>query len=104
MSDATLIGIVLGKHWFFLHAQDSHGHQIWRKKVSRAQLLALLANTPACIIAMEACGGAHWLARQLQALGHQPRLIAPQFVRPFVKGNKTDFADAEAICEAASRP
>lgn len=104
MGTATLIGIDLGKHVFFLHAQDSRGHEVWRKKTTRAQLLVLLANCPASTIAMEACAGAHWLARKLQTFGHQPRLIAPQFVRPFVKGNKTDFADAEAICEAASRP
>jgi transposase len=104
MGAVTLIGIDLGKHCFFLHAQDSHGHEVWRKKLTRAQLLTSLANHPACTVAMEACAGAHWLARKLQTFGHQVRLIAPQFVRPFVKGNKTDFADAQAICEAASRP
>lgn len=104
MSTVTLIGIDLGKHYFFLHAQDSHGHEVWRKKTTRAQLLMLLANCPACAVAMEACAGAHCLARKLQTFGHRVLLIAPQFVRPFVKGNKTDFADAEAICEAASRP
>jgi transposase len=104
MGTATLIGIDLGKHCFFLHAQDSHGHEVWRKKATRAQLLTLLANCPASTVAMEACAGAHWLARKLRMFGHQIRLIAPQFVRPFVKGNKTDFADAEAICEAAARP
>jgi transposase/predicted XRE-type DNA-binding protein len=104
MGTATLIGIDLGKHCFFLHAQDCHGHEVWRKKATRTQLLTLLANCPSRMIAMEACAGAHWLARKLQTFVHQIRLIAPQFVRPFVKGNKTDFADAEAICEAASRP
>lgn len=104
MGTATLIGIDLGKHCFFLHAQDSHGHEVWRKKATRAQLLTLLAGCAACTVAMEACAGAHWLGRRLEAFGHRARLIAPQFVRPFVKGNKTDFADAEAICEAASRP
>lgn len=104
MGTATLIGIDLGKHCFFLHAQDGHGHEVWRKKATRAQLLVVLANCPTCMVAMEACAGAHWLARKFERFGHQVRLIAPQFVRPFVKGNKTDFADAEAICEAASRP
>jgi len=104
MGTATLIGIDLGKHCFFLHAQDHWGHEVWRKKATRAQLLVLLANTPCATVAMEACAGAHWMARKLQTSGHQVRLIAPQFVRPFVKGNKTDFADAEAICEAAARP
>jgi transposase len=104
MSNATLIGIDLGKHCFFLHAQDARGAQVWRKKMTRKQLYVCLASCPVAVIAMEACAGAHWLARKCQAYGHQVRLIAPQFVRPFVKGNKTDFADAEAICEAASRP
>ncbi|VXC95983.1 transposase (fragment) [Burkholderia sp. 8Y] len=104
MGAVALIGIDLGKYCFFLHAQDSRGHEVWRKKTTRAQLLRLLANCPACAVAMEACAGAHFLARKLQTFGHRVMLIAPQFVRPFVKGNKTDFADAEAICEAASRP
>lgn len=104
MGTATLIGIDLAKHCFFLHAQDCRGHEVWRKKLTRARLLVLLSNCPASTVAMEACAGAHWLARKLQTFGHEVRLIAPQFVRPFVKGNKTDFADAEAICEAASRP
>ncbi|MFM0091643.1 IS110 family transposase [Paraburkholderia sediminicola] len=104
MANATLIGIDLGKHCFFLHAQDARGHELWRRKASRGQLYTQIANCPACTIAMESCAGAHWLARKFQACGHEVRLIAPQFVKPFVKGNKTDFADAEAICEAASRP
>ncbi|MDR8397931.1 IS110 family transposase [Paraburkholderia sp. USG1] len=104
MANATLVGIDLGKHCFFLHAQDAHGHEVWRKKATRTQLYTLMANCAACTVAMEACAGAHWLARKFQGFGHQVRLIAPQFVKPFVKGNKTDFADAEAICEAASRP
>lgn len=104
MTNATLIGVDLGKLCFFLHAQDARGHALWRKKLTRHQMYLLIANCPACTIAMESCAGAHWLARKFQSLGHQVRLIAPQFVKPFVKGNKTDFADAEAICEAASRP
>lgn len=104
MANATLIGIDLGKHCFFLHAQDVHGKQVWRRKMNRRQLYAWLARAEACVVAMEACAGAHWLARKCQSFGHQTRLIAPQFVRPFVKANKTDFADAQAICEAASRP
>lgn len=104
MAIVTLVGVDLGKHCFFLHAQDIHGNQVWRKKATRKQLYELLANCPACVIAMEACAGAHWLARKFETFGHRVRLVAPQFVRPFVKGNKTDFADAEAICEAVSRP
>jgi len=104
MNTMTLLGIDIGKHSFHLHGQDAKGHQVLRKKTSRSQLLNTLAQLPACTVVMESCGGAHWLARQVGALGHEVKLIAPQYVKPFVKGNKNDFIDAEAICEAASRP
>lgn len=104
MNAVALIGIDLGKHSFHLHAQDSHGREVFRKKTTRQQLIRLLANQPACTVVMEACAGSHCLAREIAALGHQARLISPQFVRPFVQGNKNDFIDAQAICEAASRP
>jgi transposase len=104
MQDVTLIGIDLGKHSFHLHGQDRHGKALLRKKFSRRQLIDFLANFPACTIVMEACAGAHWMARQLAGFGHEAKLISPQFVRPFVKSNKSDFIDAEAICEAACRP
>jgi len=74
------------------------------KKFTRPKLIEFLATCPATTIAMEACGGSHFIARKLTGLGHIPKLISPQFVRPFVKTNKNDFVDAEAICEAASRP
>ncbi|WP_301622324.1 IS110 family transposase, partial [Klebsiella africana] len=73
-------------------------------KFTRPKLIEFLATCPATTIAMEACGGSHFMARKLEELGHSPKLISPQFVRPFVKSNKNDFVDAEAICEAASRP
>ena len=104
MQDVTLIGIDLGKHTFHLHAQDRAGHAVWRKKCNRSQLMILLANTPPCTVVMEACAGAHQMARDLTRFNHTVKLISPQFVRPFVKTNKNDFIDAEAICEAASRP
>jgi len=104
MNEVTLIGIDLGKHSFHLHAQDATGRMVFRKKLSRQQLLRTLANVPSCRVVMEACAGSHWLARQLAGMGHEPRLISPQFVRPFVTGNKNDFGDAQAICEAACRP
>ena len=104
MNTVRLIGIDLGKHWFHLHGQDALGRMLFRKKLSRSQMLTMLANTPACRIVMEACAGAHWIARRLSAMGHDAKLISPQFVKPFVQGNKNDFADAQAICEAASRP
>ena len=104
MSESALIGIDLGKHSFHLHGQDKLGREVFRKKLSRQQMMTLFGNLPACTVVMEACAGAHFVARQLMAMGHEAKLISPQFVRPFVKGNKNDFVDAEAICEAASRP
>ena len=104
MNTMTLLGIDIGKHSFHLHGQDAKGHQVLRKKTNRGQLLSTLARLPACTVVMESCGGAHWLARQVGALGHEVKLIASQNVKPFVKGNKSDFINAEAICEAASRP
>ncbi|AVU74948.1 IS110 family transposase [Pseudomonas sp. FP1154] len=104
MSESALIGIDLGKHSFHLHGQDKLGREVFRKKFSRQQMMTLFGNLPACTVVMEACAGAHFVARQLMAMGHEAKLISPQFVRPFVKGNKNDFVDAEAICEAASRP
>lgn len=104
MSELTLVGIDLGKHSFHLHGQDKPGRELFRKKLSRQQMMRFFSNLPACTVVMEACAGAHFVARQLLGMGHQAKLISPQFVRPFVKGNKNDFVDAEAICEAASRP
>jgi transposase len=104
MQNVTLVGIDLGKHSFHLHGQDRHGKAVFRKKVTRKQLNEFFARLDACVVVMEACAGAHHMARKLASFGHQVKLISPQFVRPFVKGNKNDFVDAEAICEAASRP
>lgn len=104
MSESALIGIDLGKHTFHLHGQDKSGREVFRKKCSRAQMMQFFGNVPSCVVVMEACAGSHYVARQLAAMGHTAKLISPQFVKPFVKGNKNDFVDAEAICEAASRP
>jgi transposase len=104
MQDVTLIGIDLGKHSFHVHGQDRQGKALLRKKFSRKQLIEFFATFHACTVVMEACAGAHHMARLLVGYGHQVKLISPQFVRPFVKSNKNDFIDAEAICEAASRP
>jgi transposase len=104
MQDVTLIGIDLGKHSFHVHGQDRHGKALLRKKFSRKQLVEFLAKFLACTVVMEACAGAHYMARQLTGYGHDVKLISPQFVKPFAKSNKNDFVDAEAICEAASRP
>ncbi|XDJ36605.1 MAG: IS110 family transposase (plasmid) [Burkholderia sp.] len=104
MQNVTLVGIDLGKHSFHLHGQDRHGKAVFRKKAGRKQLIEFFATFHACTVVMEACAGAHHMARKLASFGHQVKLISPQFVRPFVKSNKNDFVDAEAICEAASRP
>ncbi|WP_420955260.1 IS110 family transposase [Burkholderia gladioli] len=104
MQDATLVGIDLGKHSFHLHGQDRRGKAVFRKKVGRKQLFEFFATFQTCTVVMESCAGAHYMARKLAGFGHQVKLISPQFVRPFVKSNKNDFVDAEAICEAASRP
>ena len=104
MQEVTLIGIDLGKHCFHVHGQDKSGKAVFRQKYSRKQLITFLATFHSCTVVMEACVGAHQLARHLTSFGHMVKLINPQFVRPFVQGNKNDFIDAEAICEAASRP
>lgn len=104
MNEITTLGIDLAKQVFQLHGADGRGRCVLRRQVRRGQLLEVIAQLPRCTMAMEACGGAHHWGRQIAALGHTVRLIAPQFVKPFVKGNKTDGNDAEAICEAAQRP
>jgi transposase len=104
MNEIMLLGIDLAKNVFQLHGVDARGVCQLRRQVRRAQLLRTIAQLPRCTIAMEACGGSHDWGRRFQALGHEVQLIAPQFVKPFVKGNKTDRNDAEAICEAAQRP
>jgi transposase len=100
----TTVGIDLAKNVFQVHGVDQRGTTVLRKQLKRAQVAAFFANLPACLIGMEACGSAHFWARKLQCLGHEVRLMAPQFVKPYVKTNKNDAADAEAICEAVARP
>jgi transposase len=104
MDHATLIAIDPGKHCFRLHGQDANGKAVFRKKLGRKQLIEFLAAFKACTVVMEACADSHHMAREVTTFGHEVKLISPQFVRPFVKSNKNDFVDAEAICEAASRP
>lgn len=100
----TTVGLDLAKNVFQVHGVNQHGKIELRKQLKRDQVAAFFANLPACLIGMEACSGAHHWARKLQALGHTVRLMAPQFVKPYVKSNKNDAADAEAICEAVARP
>jgi len=100
------VGVDLAKNVFQVHGIDRSETPVWRRKLSRANWLETLLETiePGCLIGMEACGGAHHWARRLQGHGFKVRLIAPQFVKPYVKSNKNDANDAEAICEAMSRP
>lgn len=90
MSDLKLLGIDLAKSVFQLHGVNAQGRRVLCKRLPRDQLLAFIAQLPRCRIVMEACGGAHYWARQCQTLGHQVQLIAPQHVKPFVRGNKND--------------
>ncbi|MFS8084336.1 MAG: IS110 family transposase [Acidobacteriota bacterium] len=100
----TTIGIDLAKTVMQVHGIDERGKTALKKQFRRDQLLPFCANLTPCLIGIEACGSAHYWARKLEALGHTVRLMAPQFVKPYVKTNKNDVADAEAICEAVSRP
>ncbi len=98
------IGIDIGKNTFHLVGFDQRGNVVLQLKTSRQQLERRLANVPRCLIGMEACSGAHHIGRQLEALGHDVRLIPAQYVKPFLKGHKNDYRDAEAIAEAVQRP
>ena len=98
------IGLDLAKYVFEVHGVDNHGKVIVRKRLRRDAVARFFANLPACLVGMEASNGAHYWARVLTELGHQVRLISPQFVTPYVKSNKNDRNDAEAICEAVGRP
>ncbi|MGL9751238.1 MAG: IS110 family transposase, partial [Symbiopectobacterium sp.] len=101
MENVTLIGIDLGKHSFHIHCQDKSGKALLRKKLTRTKLMQFLTTCPSSVVVMEACAGAYFMARRINDSGHEAKLISPQFVRPFIKSNKNDFVDAEAICEAA---
>jgi transposase len=98
------IGVDLGKNTFHLVGLDKRGAIVLQPKVSRGQLERRLSNTAHCLIGMEACSGSHYIGRQLTALGHDVRLIPAQYVKPFLKGHKNDYRDAEAIAEAVQRP
>src|SRR6202047_1723298 len=100
----TTIGLDLAKRVFQVHSVDTDTGEIARASLKRSQVLKHFANLEPSVVAMEACGSGHYWARELVKLGHEVRLIAAQFVRPFVKTNKTDAADAEAIWEASQRP
>lgn len=98
-----VVGIDLAKTYFQVHGMTKTGKPILKKKLRRKQFIEFVANLPKCLVAMEACGGAHFFARKFREFGHEVRLIAPQFVKPFVKTNKNDAADAAAIAEVVTR-
>ena len=100
----TTVAIDLAKTVFQIHGVDEHGKTIVKKQIKRDQMAVFFVNLPPCLIGMEACGSAHHWARKLTGMGHVVKLMAPQYVKPYVKTNKNDAADAEAICEAVSRP
>jgi transposase len=100
----TTIGIDLAKSVFQVHGADERGKSVFNKALRRSQMMQFFTQRPPCLIGMEACGSAHFWARKLSALGHTVKLMAPQFVKPYVKSNKNDARDAEAICEAVGRP
>jgi transposase len=104
MGEVSTIGVDLAKSVFQVHGADASGAVLFRKKLRRHQVLTFFAAQPPCTVAMEACGSAHHWAREIGRLGHGVRLIPPAYVKPFVKRQKNDAADAEAICEAAQRP
>ena len=106
MRQVCQIGLDIAKQYFQVHGVDKHGKDVFNKKLKRKNVLSFFANLPPCLVGMEACGGAHYWAREIAKLdaGHTVRLISPRRVKPFVLNNKTDAADARAICEVVGRP
>lgn len=98
------VGLDIAKNVFQLHGVDASGKVVAQKPLKRKQVLSYFVNLPSCLIGMEACASSHYWQRQLEALGHDVKLINPQYVTPYVKTNKNDARDAEAICEAVTRP
>src|SRR5438067_3872474 len=104
MNEITTVGLDLAKHVFQVHGVDASGATVLRKRLRRGEVLAFFARLPGCLVGLEACATAHYWARELQAVGHEVRLMPPAYVKAYVKRNKNDAADAEAICEAVRRP
>ena len=104
MQTIATIGLDIAKSVFQVHGVDAAGQMVVRRQLKRRQVLAFFAKLPPCLIGIEACASSHYWARELQALGHTVRLIPPAYVKPYVKRQKNDAADAEAICEAVTRP
>jgi transposase len=99
----TTMGLDLAKQIFQIHGADAEGNVIINRKLRRAEVLRFFEKTPPCLVGIEACGSAHYWAREIAALGHDVRMMPPTYVKPFVKRGKTDAADAEAISEAVTR-
>src|SRR6202171_6095693 len=104
MNEITTVGLDLAKHVFQIHGVDASGATVVRKRLRRSEVLTFFARLPGCLIGLEACATAHYWARELQTVGHEVRLMPAQYVKAYVKRNKNDAADAEAICEAVRRP
>src|SRR5436305_7532551 len=104
MQQVTTVGLDLAKNLFQVHGADAQGRPVLRRRLAREKVREFFANLPPCLVGLEACAAAHYWARELAKLGHEVRLMPPQYVRPYVKTNKHDAADAEAICEAVQRP
>ncbi len=102
--NVTTLGIDIAKSIFQLHGTNEQGKVVLKKRLRRSQLLAFMQNLPPCLVGMEACGGAHYWARKFQDYGHTVKLMAPQYVKPYIKTNKNDYNDAEGINEAVGRP
>ena len=104
MKNTSIIGIDLAKNVFQVHGNDQYGHTCFTRKLKRCDVLAFMAQQPKSLVAIEACGGAHYWARFLQSQGHDVKMIHPKYVKPFIQVNKNDARDAQAIAEAAARP
>ena len=104
MSEVITIGLDLAKNIFQVHGVDGDGEIVIRRQLRRARVMAFFAKQPRCLVGMEACATSHFWAREIGKLGHEVRLMPPRYVKPYVKRNKNDAADAEAICEAVTRP
>ena len=103
MQTVTTIGLDIAKSVFQVHGVDAAGQVVMRRQLKRRYVLAFFQKLPPCLVGIEACASAHYWARELQALGHTVRLMPPAYVKPYVKRQKNDMADAEAICEAVTR-
>lgn len=104
MSNIKVLGIDLAKNVFQLHGTDASGKVVLRKRLSRAKLAEYMSNLTPCLVGIEACGSAHYWARTFKSIGHTVKMMAPQFVKPYIKSNKNDMKDAEGINEAVTRP